>query len=342
MPPLLDHLGLTSVTRAPDRAVTFVHLPSYISAEVQAVTAQPPDQEVSTPMADLANLPSLTPLITLPPYRHTSDTLPSHDGTASPISPTGAGGPDDLPPRFDVWQAHSHLVFENEEPPDQPVQDEADIQPLAAVLRELESGQVHSAIQVAAGRLATHFSNLFPHTPDGNFASDAASNAHTTDPPRHDLSLRPLAHSQLPVVAENDEQLHNAPQRNTTSLDATLAPATTPLSHEAGPTLQAAATLSPTDEEATTYTSPPMGQLLATTPLRPRIALVLSQQEDAPPPPTGAEDELLAPNNQHNKIVPRAQDRTVHFDISEEEATATSTEPAIQLTTSGTTELRLA
>ena len=103
-----------------------------------------------TPTADVADLPLLPPLLTLPPYRYTSETVPLNDGEISPRSPTGAGGLDDPSPPLDVWQPHSHLLSENEGPPDQPAQDETDIQqqrPLAAALRALESGNV----QVAEG-----------------------------------------------------------------------------------------------------------------------------------------------------------------------------------------------
>ena len=84
------------------------------------------------------------------------------------------------------------------------------------------------------------------------------SNANATEPPNHPTSPRPLAHSELYVVAEHDEQLHNLPQRTTDALDATHATATTPLLHDAVPTSQAAVTHSPTNNEAITYTSPPM------------------------------------------------------------------------------------
>ena len=186
MPPLLDHSGSSSFTRTPDRTLTFVHLPSYISEEGQAAIAHPPDPEGPTPTADFADLPSLPPLITLPRNRYTSETVPLNDGEASPMSPTGAGGLDDPSPPVDVWQAHSHLLSENEEPPNQPAQDETDIQhqrPLAAALRALESGNV----QVAEGfcleahttrgmeqeserhELRTHF-NAIANQHDANFS----------------------------------------------------------------------------------------------------------------------------------------------------------------------------
>ena len=59
--------------RAPDRNVTFAHLP------------------------------------TLQTNRHASETIPPRDASTSPRSPTGAGRPEDLPPRFDVWQARPIL-----------------------------------------------------------------------------------------------------------------------------------------------------------------------------------------------------------------------------------------
>ena len=172
-------------------------------------------------------------------------------------------------------------------------------------------------------------SNHSSHTAHGNSASEATSNDHTTDPPHLDESRRPLAQPQLRVVAENDEHFHDAPQHNTAPLDTTSAPTTTSPPHEADPSLETAAPPSPADEEDIAYMTPPLEQMLATTPLLPLTALLLSQQEDAPPPPTGTDDELLVPNILQESSGARAQERTVHFDITEDEANATSTEPVI-------------
>ena len=207
-------------------------------------------------------------------------------------------------------------------------------QPVAWNQRERERLELQTHFNTTASQ---YNANHIAHTAHRAAASAITSDDHTTNQPDLDKSRRPLAHSQLRVVAETDETFHGKSQHNADPLNNTPAPTTASRPPEADHSVEPAASSSPADEVDTASTTPPPESTPTRTQMLPLTALLLSQQEDAPNKvaatsprsPTGADDGLSILEVPQVTSSARAPDRTVHFDIAEEETIATSSEQAV-------------